>query len=86
MSSDQSSDHLNLNSPTLSKKLAQRIAQQTRTEAGRVFTPFDFLDLGSPHSVGMAFLRLVRGQPSASCPRTLRCSPNGALLTRLRLP
>lgn len=56
-----SSDHLNLNSPTLSKKLAQRIAQQTRTEAGRVFTPFDFLDLGSPHSVGMAFLRLVRG-------------------------
>ena len=54
-------DHLNLNSPTLSKKLAQRIAKQTRTEAGRVFTPFDFLDLGSPHSVGMAFLRLVRG-------------------------
>ena len=56
-----SSDHLNLNSPTLSKKLAQRIAQKTRNEAGRVFTPFDFLDLGSPHSVGMAFLRLVRG-------------------------
>jgi hypothetical protein len=25
-----------------------------------VFTPFDFLDLGSPHSVGMTLLRLVR--------------------------
>mgnify|MGYP000873526565 CR=1 FL=1 len=23
-------------------------------------TPFDFLDLGSPHSVGMALMRLVR--------------------------
>ena len=46
---------------TISKQLAQRIARQTRIEPGRVFTPFDFLDIGSPHSVGMAFLRLVRG-------------------------
>ena len=29
-------------------------------DPGRVFTPFDFLDLGSPHSVGMALMRLVR--------------------------
>ncbi len=50
-----------LKSSTISKKLAQRIVRQTRVEPGRVFTPFDFLDLGSPHSVGMAFLRLVRG-------------------------
>ncbi len=44
-----------------SKQVAQRIARQTRVEPGRVFTPFDFLDLGSPHSVGMILLRLVRG-------------------------
>lgn len=46
---------------TISKQLGHRIARQTKTEPGRVFTPFDFLDLGSPHSVGMALLRLVRG-------------------------
>lgn len=45
---------------TISKKLAQRIARQARVEPGQVFTPFDFLDLGSPHSVGMALMRLVR--------------------------
>jgi hypothetical protein len=45
---------------TISRNLAQRIARQARTEPERVFTPFDFLDLGSPHSVGMALLRLVR--------------------------
>jgi hypothetical protein len=56
-----SSDRPDLKPSTISKKLAQRIARQTRVEPGRVFTPFDFLDLGSPHSVGMAFLRLVRG-------------------------
>jgi hypothetical protein len=56
-----SSDRPDLKQPTISKKLAQRIARQTRIEPGRVFSPFDFLDLGSPHSVGMAFLRLVRG-------------------------
>lgn len=47
-------------SATISQKLAQRIARQARTEPERVFTPFDFLDLGSPHSVGMTLLRLVR--------------------------
>lgn len=47
-------------SATISQKLAQRIAQQARREPERVFTPFDFLDLGSPHSVGMTLLRLVR--------------------------
>jgi len=31
-----------------------------RATPGRVFTPFDFLDLGSPHSVGMALTRLTR--------------------------
>lgn len=32
----------------------------SRAHPGRVFTPFDFLDLGSPHGVGMALIRLVR--------------------------
>jgi len=53
-------DQLAPKQANISKKLAQRIARQTRLDPGRVFTPFDFLDLGSPHSVGMALLRLVR--------------------------
>jgi hypothetical protein len=32
----------------------------TRATPGRVFTPFDFLDLGSPHSVGMVLTRMMR--------------------------
>ncbi len=54
------SDQLAPKQTTISKKLAQRIARQSRQDPGRVFTPFDFLDLGSPHSVGMTLLRLVR--------------------------
>jgi hypothetical protein len=57
----RSSDPSEPKPASLSKKLAQRIARKTRLEPGRVYTPFDFLDLGSPHSVGMALLRLVRG-------------------------
>ena len=45
---------------TVSADVARRLARATKTDPGRVFTPFDFLDLGSPHSVGMALLRLVR--------------------------
>ena len=44
----------------ISKRLAQRVIRQSRVDPGRVFTPFDFLDLGTPHSVGMALMRLVR--------------------------
>lgn len=43
-----------------SKRIDQRIAQSARRDPGRVFTPFDFLDLGTPHSIGMTLLRLVR--------------------------
>ena len=46
--------------PTLSRQLAQRIASQVRRHPARVFTPSDFLDLGTPHAVGMALLRMVR--------------------------
>jgi Family of unknown function (DUF6088) len=45
---------------TLSKQLSQRVALFTRKEPARVYTPADFLDLGSPHAVGMALSRMVR--------------------------
>jgi len=44
----------------VSRQINQRIAQSARKEPDRVYTPFDFLDLGTPHSVGMTLLRLVR--------------------------
>jgi hypothetical protein len=40
--------------------VALRIARATRNAPGRLFTPYDFRDLGSPHSVGMALTRLTR--------------------------
>ena len=45
---------------TLSRQLAQRIASWAKKEPARVFTPTDFLDLGTPHAVGMALSRMVR--------------------------
>jgi hypothetical protein len=45
---------------TLSRQLAQRIGRLVRKEPARVFTPADFLDLGTPHAVGMALSRMVR--------------------------
>ena len=45
---------------TLSRLLAQRIARLARKEPARVYTPADFLDLGTPHAVGMALSRMVR--------------------------
>jgi len=44
----------------VSADVARRIIKMARATPGRVFTPFDFLDLGSPHSVGMAMTRLTR--------------------------
>lgn len=46
---------------TVAGQIARRIARGTKTSPARVYTPFDFLDLGTPHSVGMALMRLVRG-------------------------
>jgi hypothetical protein len=40
--------------------VAKRISKMTRSRPGWVFTPFDFLDLGSPHSVGMVLTRMMR--------------------------
>ena len=45
---------------SVASQVAGRIAQGGRSTPGRVYTPFDFLDLGSPHTIGMALLRLVR--------------------------
>jgi Family of unknown function (DUF6088) len=45
---------------TLSRQLAQRVARWVKKEPARVFAPADFLDIGSPHAVGMALSRMVR--------------------------
>lgn len=46
-----------LKTMNLAQAISQRIRQRGRTW---VFTPKDFLDLGTPHAVGMTLLRLVR--------------------------
>lgn len=45
---------------SLGKQVEKRIAKAVRRQPGRVFTPADFLDLGSPHAVGMVLSRMVR--------------------------
>ena len=47
--------------PSIAEQINRRIAKTSRINPARVYTPFDFLDLGSPHSVGMALMRQVRG-------------------------
>lgn len=44
---------------TVSKQIENRIHEH---DPGWVFCPTDFLDLGSPHSVGMVLTRMVRGE------------------------
>ncbi len=46
--------------PSIAQEIGRRINAVSKANPGRVHTPFDFLDLGSPHSVGMALMRLVR--------------------------
>jgi hypothetical protein len=46
--------------PSIAQAIGRRIAKASKANPARVHTPFDFLDLGSPHSVGMALMRLVR--------------------------
>ena len=45
---------------TLSRQVSQRVAILVGKDPARVFTPADFLDLGTPHAVGMALSRMVR--------------------------
>jgi hypothetical protein len=46
--------------PSIALKVSRRITRASTSNPARVYTPFDFLDLGTPHSVGMALMRLVR--------------------------
>jgi len=45
---------------SITQLISRRIAKAGKAEPARVYTPFDFLDLGTPHGVGMALMRLVR--------------------------
>ena len=45
---------------SIAARIGERLALGAKASPGRVFTPFDFIDLGTPHSVGMALMRLVR--------------------------
>lgn len=72
--------------PPISKRLAKRIASQTRRDPGRVFTPFDFLDLGTPHCVGMALMRLVKGGKLKNLARGLYAVPRAHPLLGDLLP
>jgi hypothetical protein len=45
---------------SIAHEVGRRITKRSKDNPARVFTPFDFLDLGSPHSVGMALMRMVR--------------------------
>lgn len=65
---------------TLSRQLAQRIARLVRKEPARVFTPADFLDLGTPHAVGMALSRMVRSGTLRRVARGLYDVPRSHLL------
>jgi hypothetical protein len=46
---------------SVASQIGRRIAEASAANPARVYTPFDFLDLGTPHGVGMALMRLVRG-------------------------
>lgn len=45
---------------SITQQVSQRITRAGTKQAARVYTPFDFLDLGTPHAVGMVLMRLVR--------------------------
>jgi hypothetical protein len=45
---------------SIAQAVGRRITKSSKANPARVHTPFDFLDLGSPHSVGMTLTRMVR--------------------------
>ncbi len=47
-------------STSLGALMAQRLARAGRKHPAKVYTPSDFLDLGTPHAVGMVLSRMVR--------------------------
>ena len=78
--------------PSIAQEIGRRIAKASKANPARVHTPFDFLDLGSPHSVGMALMRLVRSgalrrlaRAFTTCLANTHCSVNfSPPLTRSR--
>ena len=60
---------------SIAQEIGQRITAASKANPGRVHTPFDFLDLGSPHSVGMALMRLVRSGALRRLARGLYTAP-----------
>ena len=46
---------------SVAAQISRRIKRFSAINPARVYTPSDFLDLGTPHSVGIALTRLVRG-------------------------
>lgn len=61
--------------PSIAQEIGRRITAASKANPGRVHTPFDFLDLGSPHSVGMALMRLVRSGALRRLARGLYTAP-----------
>jgi hypothetical protein len=66
--------------------VAKRIRKMTRSRPGWVFTPFDFLDLGSPHSVGMVLTRMMRSGDVRRLARGLYDVPREHAVLRELLP
>lgn len=60
---------------SIAQEIGRRITAASKANPGRVHTPFDFLDLGSPHSVGMALMRLVRSGALRRLARGLYAAP-----------
>jgi hypothetical protein len=46
--------------PTVGQQVTERLARESKKKPAKVYTPSDFIDLGTPHSVGMVLTRLVR--------------------------
>jgi Family of unknown function (DUF6088) len=71
--------------PSIAQEIGTRLTQASKTNPGRVYTPSDFLDLGSPHGVGMALMRLVRNGALRRLARGLYDVPrHHALIGELR--
>jgi hypothetical protein len=65
---------------SIAKEVGRRITQSSNANPARVHTPFDFLDLGSPHSVGMTLTRMVRSGSLRRLARGLYDVPRQHLL------
>lgn len=67
---------------TVAGQIGRRISRGARATPARVYTPFNFLDLGTPHSVGMA---QVTSERIAHLCKTLSAKDRAQLLKDLPL-